>query len=202
MRRSPIHAAPLDSPAAAVALRRRRRISPLLFCLPCAQGKWVAPDIPNPEYVDDTELYAYKDLKYLGFELWQVKSGSIFDSIIVTDSLEEAKAFAEATWGKTKDGEKEMFEADKKQVREQHMCSTCPPAGARACLCIVCVRVFFCQQRMHLGQGACVAKCRPLVMPAHPLAALCAALTRCLPLPLCVCSSASSRAPLVTLVLK
>merc|ERR1712179_436628 len=34
---------------------------------------------------------------HVGFELWQVKSGTIFDDIIITDSLEEAKAFAEET---------------------------------------------------------------------------------------------------------
>jgi calreticulin len=34
----------------------------------------------------------------IGFELWQVKSGTLFDDIIVTDSVEEAKAFAEETF--------------------------------------------------------------------------------------------------------
>jgi hypothetical protein len=55
-------------------------------------------------------LYNYKDLKYVGFELWQVKAGSIFDNILVADSLEEAEKFANDTWAKTKDGEKEMFD--------------------------------------------------------------------------------------------
>ena len=31
---------------------------------------------------------------YIGFELWQVKSGTIFDNIIVTDSEQEADEFA------------------------------------------------------------------------------------------------------------
>jgi hypothetical protein len=77
---------------------------------PAYKGIWVAPDIDNPEYKHDDNLYLQKDIKYIGFELWQVKSGTIFDNIIVTDSLEEAKKFAEDTWGKTKDGEKEMFD--------------------------------------------------------------------------------------------
>jgi calreticulin len=55
-------------------------------------------------------LYNYKDLKYVGFELWQVKSGSIFDNIIVADSYEEAEKFANDTWAKTKDAEKEAFD--------------------------------------------------------------------------------------------
>ena len=42
---------------------------------PAYKGKWVAPDIDNPEFVADDALYAHKDLKYLGFELWQVSHG-------------------------------------------------------------------------------------------------------------------------------
>jgi hypothetical protein len=93
--------------------------SPALFSLPphlcridnpAYKGIWVAPDIDNPEYKHDDKLYLQKDIKYIGFELWQVKAGTIFDNIMVTDSLEEAKKFAEDTWGKTKDAEKEMFD--------------------------------------------------------------------------------------------
>lgn len=77
---------------------------------PAYKGIWVAPDIDNPEYKHDDKLYLQKDIKYVGFELWQVKAGSIFDNIIVTDNLEEAKKFAEDTWGKTKDAEKAAFD--------------------------------------------------------------------------------------------
>eukprot|EP00803_Ostreobium_quekettii_P005296 evm.model.scf_4015.1 EVM.evm.TU.scf_4015.1 scf_4015:1163-2676(+) len=77
---------------------------------PDYKGKWVPPDIDNPEYVHDPELYHMAPLKYLGFELWQVKAGTIFDNIVVADDFEEAKAIAEETWGKTKDGEKEMYD--------------------------------------------------------------------------------------------
>lgn len=77
---------------------------------PDYKGIWVAPDIDNPEYKHDDNLYLLKDLKYLGFELWQVKSGSIFDNVIVTDNLEEAIKFGEATWGAIKDQEKEAFD--------------------------------------------------------------------------------------------
>ena len=40
------------------------------------KGKWVAPDIDNPEYTHDDSLYNFKDLKYVGFELWQVRTFS------------------------------------------------------------------------------------------------------------------------------
>ncbi len=47
----------------------------------------------------------------------QVKAGSIFDNIIVADSFAEAEAFAQATWGKTKDAEKAAH--DKIQEEEK-----------------------------------------------------------------------------------
>jgi calreticulin len=40
----------------------------------------------------------------------QVKAGSIFDNIIVTDDFAAARKFAEDTWGKVKEGEKKMFD--------------------------------------------------------------------------------------------
>jgi len=50
---------------------------------PDYKGKWVQPEIPNPDYFDDKEIYVY-DSGFVGFDLWQVKSGSIFDDIVVT----------------------------------------------------------------------------------------------------------------------
>lgn len=95
---------------------------------PDYKGKWVAPDIDNPEYVHDDTLYQYKDLKYVGFELWQVKSGSIFDNIIVTDDLEAAKSFAEETWGSIKDAEKKMFDEIKEEERKKAEADKPPPS--------------------------------------------------------------------------
>ncbi len=42
---------------------------------PKYKGIWVAPDIDNPEYKADPTLYNYKDTKFIGFELWQVRTG-------------------------------------------------------------------------------------------------------------------------------
>lgn len=81
---------------------------------PDYKGPWVHPKIPNPDFKDDPELYKRcVACTHIGFELWQVKSGTIFDDIIVTDSFDEAKAFAEETWGKKKSGEKAMYEENK-----------------------------------------------------------------------------------------
>ncbi|KAI9347410.1 Calreticulin/calnexin, partial [Zopfochytrium polystomum] len=82
-------------------------------------GPWVHPDVPNPEYYEDLEIYHFNNA-YVGFDLWQVKSGTIFDSIIVTDSVEEAKAFAEKTFEDIKDAEKKakdvLDEQEKKEI--------------------------------------------------------------------------------------
>jgi len=83
---------------------------------PAYKGEWVHPMVPNPAYKDDDTLYRYKDNAAVAFEIWQVKSGTIFDNILLTDSVAEAKAHADATWGKTKGPEKEM---QKKQRDEE-----------------------------------------------------------------------------------
>merc|ERR1712083_1121317 len=50
--------------------------------------------IANPEYEDDDEVYKYADFGFIGFDLWQVKAGTIFDNVIVTDDVAEADVFA------------------------------------------------------------------------------------------------------------
>jgi len=89
---------------------------------PNYKGIWVHPEIPNPEYTEDKELYKYDDIGAVGFDLWQVKAGTIFDNILVTDDVEYAKKFAEDTWGKTKEPEKKMKEKideDEKKKKEE-----------------------------------------------------------------------------------
>jgi hypothetical protein len=60
---------------------------------------WVHPEVPNPAFVDDKTVYNVCEdgCTGVGFELWQVQAGTIFDDVIVTDSVEEAEAFAAAT---------------------------------------------------------------------------------------------------------
>jgi calreticulin len=76
--------------------------------------------IDNPDFKDDPYIYAFDSLKYIGIELWQVKSGTLFDNIIITDDPALAKKFAEETWGKHKEAEKAAFdEAEKKNEEEE-----------------------------------------------------------------------------------
>merc|ERR1712172_239027 len=74
------------------------------------KGKWVHPEIENPEYnADDAKsLGKYDEVCKLGFDLWQVKSGTIFDNVLITDDVAEAKKIGDETWGATKDPEKAM----------------------------------------------------------------------------------------------
>ena len=78
---------------------------------PDYKGEWVHPEIDNPEYKDDATIAQYPDFGVLAFEVWQVKSGTIFDSIMITDDEAEAKAFSEATYTS-------MVEAEKKAKDE------------------------------------------------------------------------------------
>jgi calreticulin len=88
---------------------------PKMIDNPEYKGKWVHPMIPNPDYKYDDAMYKVcKDgCTHVGFELWQVKTGSLFDDIIITDSIEEAEEYAKETFFKKKDAEKEMY--DKKE---------------------------------------------------------------------------------------
>lgn len=90
---------------------------------PAYKGPWVHPEIDNPDYVEDPNLYLYKDIGVVAFDLWQVKSGTIFDNLIITDSVQRAEEFAKETWGKTKDPEKKMKdeqdEVERKKEEEE-----------------------------------------------------------------------------------
>merc|ERR1712050_451493 len=69
-------------------------------------GFWTAKKIANPEFVDDDSVYKFADFGFIGFDLWQVKGGTIFDNIIVTDDVSEADDFAKK-WKTLSEHEKE-----------------------------------------------------------------------------------------------
>jgi calreticulin len=62
--------------------------------------------IPNPDYVDDPNVYLMPNIGGIGIEIWQVRAGSIFDNIFIGDSLDEAKEFSDRTFAARKEGEK------------------------------------------------------------------------------------------------
>jgi len=93
---------------------------------PAYLGVWEAKKIANPEYADDDALGQYADFGFIGFDLWQVKGGSIFDNVIITDDAAEADAFANK-WKalsehenaqKKEEDDAKKAEADKKAEEE------------------------------------------------------------------------------------
>lgn len=85
---------------------------------PSYKGKWIHPEIDNPDYEADDKLYSFADFGTLGFDLWQVKAGTIFDNVLITDDADYAEEFGNETWGKTKEPEKKMKDAQDEEERK------------------------------------------------------------------------------------
>lgn len=84
---------------------------------PAYKGPWVHPEIDNPDYTPDPNIYKQKEICGIGFDLWQVKSGTIFDNVLITDDVEYAKKVL-AGLKETQEGEKKAKEALDKAERE------------------------------------------------------------------------------------
>lgn len=94
--------------------------SPKRIDNPAYKGEWVQKNIPNKDYVGG--YYKYDNLAYVGFELWVVNNGSIFDNILVTDDLEYAKKVAEENFRAIKDGEKDVktaYKAEQDRIKKE-----------------------------------------------------------------------------------
>ncbi|CAB1326019.1 unnamed protein product [Coregonus sp. 'balchen'] len=86
---------------------------------PDYKGKWVHPEIDNPDYSADSEIYRFDSIGVIGLDLWQVKSGTIFDNFLITDDATLAKEVGNETWGQTKDPEKKMKESQEEKERKK-----------------------------------------------------------------------------------
>merc|ERR1711918_242877 len=75
--------------------------------------------IDDPKYKSDDTLGQYEKFSTVGIEAWQVKSGTLFDNILITDDVEYATAHAEKTWKAQKDGEKAMKEKADEEERKK-----------------------------------------------------------------------------------
>merc|ERR1712151_1432487 len=78
---------------------------------PAYKGFWEAKKIANPEYEDDDMIYKFDDFGFVGFDLWQVKGGTIFENVIITDDKAEADSLAKK-W-------KELSEVEKSKKKEE-----------------------------------------------------------------------------------
>merc|ERR1712203_195943 len=90
---------------------------------PAYKGVWEAKKIANPEYEDDDSVYKYDDFGFVGFDLWQVKGGTIFDNVIITDDVAEADAFVKK-WKSLSEVEKAKKKEDDKKAEEAKAASS------------------------------------------------------------------------------
>jgi len=89
---------------------------------PDYKGPWVHPEIPNPNFSEQEDVYKRGPLGFVGFEVWQVKSGTVFGDFIVTDSIEEAKSFytkSKVDEDKEKAAKETFDEANKPEEEEE-----------------------------------------------------------------------------------
>lgn len=86
---------------------------------PNYKGKWIHPKIDNPVYTADPNLYSYDSFAFIGLDLWQVKSGTIFDNFLITDDEKYAEEYGNETWGVTKDAEKKMKDQQDEEERKK-----------------------------------------------------------------------------------
>lgn len=104
--------------------------SPKQIDNPAYKGVWKHPEIDNPEYSPDSSLYLREEICTVGLDLWQVKSGTIFDNFLLTDDVEFAKEEA-AKAKATQEGEKKVKDAQDEEERkkaEEEAKKSAPPA--------------------------------------------------------------------------
>ena len=85
---------------------------------PDYKGVWKHPEIDNPEYAADDKLYMHKEICTVGLDLWQVKSGTIFDNVLFTDDVEYATKIAKDV-KTTQEGEKKIKDGQDEEERKK-----------------------------------------------------------------------------------
>jgi len=93
---------------------------------PKYKGPWIHPEIDNPEYKPDSEIYRYPAVCGLGLDLWQVKSGTIFDNFLVTDDPSTAKEAAEKVMANTELEKKMKEQQDEEEKKKSGETDTKP----------------------------------------------------------------------------
>merc|ERR1712196_95333 len=86
---------------------------------PAYKGVWAPKKIANPAYVEDTTIGQYGSFGWVGIDVWQVKAGTIFDNMLITDDVATAKAAADKL-KEEKDAEKaKKAEEDRAKAEEE-----------------------------------------------------------------------------------
>jgi len=79
---------------------------------PDYKGAWEHPKIPNPEFKEVVNPAHRLPINFVGFDLWQVKSGTLFGDIVLADSEEDIEPFL---W----DDDKHQAEKDAKKALDK-----------------------------------------------------------------------------------
>jgi calreticulin len=92
---------------------------------PKYKGEWKAKQIANPDYTADDKLYHFGDIQSVGIDLWQVKSGTIFDNVVVSSDPKDAeKSFTDYKDKLEAEKKKKDAEQDKKRKEEEEQRKT------------------------------------------------------------------------------
>lgn len=96
---------------------------------PKYKGKWTAPLVDNPKYVgpwkarqiDNPDYYEVDKVELLpiggvALELWTMDQGIVFDNVYVGTNEKEAQTFADKTWGKKQEVEKELAKKKEEEL--------------------------------------------------------------------------------------
>ncbi|KAJ2853923.1 hypothetical protein J3B02_002918 [Coemansia erecta] len=98
------------------------------------KGEWSAPLIDNPEYDEDEDLAVF-NIGYVGIDIWTVKSGTIFDNILITDDIDYASEFGNKTWADYMEAEisakKEVDNAEAKRIEEERQAKDAEKRAAK-----------------------------------------------------------------------
>ncbi|KAJ3240825.1 hypothetical protein HDU81_002678 [Chytriomyces hyalinus] len=65
---------------------------------PAYKGVWAPKQIENPAYFEDKQPSNMGQIGAIGFELWTMQNGILFDNIYIGNSEKDAKAFRKETW--------------------------------------------------------------------------------------------------------
>merc|ERR1711934_1521 len=85
---------------------------------PAYKGVWAPKKIANPAFVDDQTIGQYGSFGWVGIDVWQVKAGTIFDNLLITDDVDAAKAAADKI-KVAMEAEKKMKEAKDEEKRKK-----------------------------------------------------------------------------------
>jgi len=72
---------------------------------PAYKGVWHPRQIPNPDYFEDLHPSKLTPIGAIGFELWTLQDGILFDNIYIGKSEKEASHLAETLWRPKYDSE-------------------------------------------------------------------------------------------------